>query len=408
MTIGYDIASGQAPTLQEDPRTVTSVDSTDIVSTMPYFGPGNTENESLLRPIVWCRQTEDKIIDEKEVGKDRELYEPVINPFAYIISSVGIGSTTIYVNSVRPFFDPKNENDTSLAFQNKVKFISQDSKISAAATAIVSIAGTISSIAISTGGLGYSDTPSISIGSTLQSIGLGTTATATVTISVGGTVSDINITNAGTGYTNTNPPVVLISPPPVVDEENNVESYSGDFGVIVGFGTTTISSQTQLILDLFIPTNSYMRDNDIVGTAVTISGISTGDYFVVSNTNIGSAVTSIDSSGSIVGVGTSFIDNVYYVDDHEIIIAPTGIASDGVGIGTSHIKRVFVRVSDNFAYSGISTSGYFGEYSWGKIILTARSGINSYTSYTNDGVTGITTSMRVQRFESLKFKNYLN
>ena len=151
-----------------------------------------------------------------------------------------------------------------------------------------------------------------------------------------------------------------------------------------------------------------MRDNDIVGTAVTISGISTGDYFVVSNTNIGSAVTSIDSSGSIVGVGTSFIDNVYYVDDHEIIIAPTGIASDGVGIGTSHIKRVFVRVSDNFAYSGISTSGYFGEYSWGKIILTARSGINSYTSYTNDGVTGITTSMRVQRFESLKFKNYLN
>ena len=408
LTIGYDISSGQAPTLQEDPRTVTSVDSTDIVSTMPYFGPGNTENESLLRPIVWCRQTEDKIIDEKEVGKDRELYEPVINPFAYIISSVGIGSTTIYVNSVRPFFDPKNENDTSLAFQNKVKFISQDSKISAAATAIVSIAGTISSIAISTGGLGYSDTPSISIGSTLQSIGLGTTATATVTISVGGTVSDINITNAGTGYTNTNPPVVLISPPPVVDEENNVESYSGDFGVIVGFGTTTISSQTQLILDLFIPTNSYMRDNDIVGTAVTISGISTGDYFVVSNTNIGSAVTSIDSSGSIVGVGTSFIDNVYYVDDHEIIIAPTGIASDGVGIGTSHIKRVFVRVSDNFAYSGISTSGYFGEYSWGKIILTARSGINSYTSYTNDGVTGITTSMRVQRFESLKFKNYLN
>ena len=409
LTVGYDSDSGQTSVLQEDPRTVTSIDSTDITSTIPYFGPGNTEDESLLRPVVWCRQTEDKIIDEKEVGKDRELYEPVINPFAYIINSVGVGSTEIYVNSVRPFFNAQNENDTSLVFQNKVKFISQDEKISAAATAVVSTAGTISFIAISTGGLGYSTTPTVSIGGTLQSaVGLGTTATATAVISAGGTVSTINLANAGTGYTNTNPPVVLISPPTIVDEENNVTTYSGDFGVVVGFGTTTISSQPQLILDLFIPITSYMRDADVVGTAVTISGISTGDYFVISNSNIGSAVTSLSSSGSVVGVGTSFIDNVYYVDNHETILAPTGIASNGVGIGTSSVKRVFVRVTDNFTYSGVSTSGYFGEYSWGKILLDSRSGINSYTAYTSNGVSGITTSMIVQRFESLKFKNYLN
>jgi len=408
LTLGYDSDSGQTSVLQEDSRSVTSIDSTDIASTIPYFGPGNTEDESLLRPVTWCRQTEDKIINEKEVGKDRELYEPVIVPFAYIINSVGVGSTEIYVNSVRPFFNAQNENDTSLVFQNKVRFISQDAKISAAATAVVSIAGTISLVAISTGGLGYSTTPSVSIGGTLQSVGLGTTATATAIISVGGTVSGINITNAGTGYTNTNPPVVLISPPTIIDEENNVELYSGDFGVVVGFGTTTISSQPQLILDLFIPTNSYMRDANIVGAAVTISGISTGDYFIVSNSNIGSAVTSLSSSGSTVGIGTSFIDNVYYVDNHETILAPTGVASNGVGIGTSHVKRVFVRVSDNFAYTGVSTSGYFGEYSWGRILVASRSGINSYTAYTDNGVTGITTSMRVQRFESLKFKNYLN
>lgn len=408
LTIGYDRDSGQATTLQEDPRTVTSVDSTDIVSTMPYFGPGNTENESLLRPVVWCRQTEDKIINEKEIGKDRELYEPIINPFAYIINSVGIGSTDIYVNSVRPFFNPQNENDTSLDFQNKVRFISQDSKISAAASVVVSTAGTISLVAISTGGLGYSTAPSVSIGSTLQAIGLGTTATATAAISVGGTVSSITITNVGTGYTSTNPPVVLISPPTLIDEENLVDYYTGDYGVIVGFGTTSISSEPKLIFDLHIPLNSYMRDNDIVGTAVTISGISTGDYFIVSNTNIGSAVTSLSTSGDVVGIGTSYVDNVYYVDNHEIIVAPTGISSDGVGIGTTNVKRVFVRVSDNFNYSGISTHGYFGEYSWGKIVLVSRSGINSYTAYNFNGVTGITTSMRVQRLESLKFKNYLN
>ena len=408
LTIGYDSDSGQTSVLQEDPRTVTSVDSTDITSTIPYFGPGNTEDESLLRPVVWCRQTEDKIINEKEIGKDRELYESVINPFAYIINSVGVGSTEIYVNSVRPFFNPQNENDISLTFQNKVKFISQDEKISAAATAIVSAAGTISLVEISTGGLGYSTTPSVSIGGTLQSVGLGTTATAAAVISIGGTVSQINLVNAGTGYTTTNPPVVLISPPTFIDEENDVVSYNGDFGVIVGFGTTTISSQPQLIFDLYIPLNSYMRDSSVVGAAVTISGISTGDYFVVSNTNIGSAVTSLSSSGSIVGIGTSFVDNVYYVDNHETILAPTGIASGGVGIGTSIVKRVFVRVTDNFVYSGVSTSGYFGEYSWGKILVGSRTGINSYTAYTSNGISGITTSMIVQRFEPLRFKNYLN
>ena len=485
LTIGYDIDANQQPTLQEDPRTVTSVDSTDIVSTMPYFGPGNTDNESLLRPVVWCRQTEDRIINEKEIGKDRELYEPVINPFAYIISSVGIGSTNIYVDSIRPFFNPQNENDTSLTFQKKVKFVSQDEKVSAAATAIVSAAGTIQSVAISTGGVGYSTTPTVTIGNpntvtatataklsdsdttvsnvtvtnvgsgytiapivtfsspengttatgtavinsgsvtsiTITNAGVGYTlgaptvtiaeptrvqSTATATVSAGGTISAIAISIAGAGYTSSIIPKVLISPPPVIDEENGVETYSGDHGIIVGFGTTTISSQTQLRFDLYIPPSSFMRDVTVVGSAVTISGISTGDYFIVSNTNIGTALTALDSSGSIVGIGTSFLDNVYYVDNHQIIQSPTGIGSDGVGIGTTHVKRVFVRVSNNFAYSGILTSGYFGDYSWGKIVLSSRSGINSYTAHTSNGVIGITTSMRVQRFESLKFKNYLN
>ena len=87
--------------------------------------------------MILCRQTEDKIIDNKEVGKDRELYEPGINPGAYLIKSVGIGSTTIYVDNIRPFFDSKVEDATSLTFQNKVTLVSQDTKTGAAATAIV-------------------------------------------------------------------------------------------------------------------------------------------------------------------------------------------------------------------------------------------------------------------------------
>ena len=407
LSLGYDSSKGQQSYLQEDPRTVTSVNSTDLVETFPYFGPGNTEDETLERPIVWCRQTEDKIIDEKLVGKDRELYEPVIFPFAYITKSVGIGSTHIYVDRIRPLFNAQNENDTSLLFQNKIKFASQDEKVSAAATAIVSDTGTISSLILSTGGFGYSTAPIVSIGGTSQQVGAGITATASATIGVGGTVTTLNIINAGTGYTFAQPPVVLISPPSYEEEENIVSTYSGDSGIIVGFGTTTVGSgTTQFIFDLHIPYDSPLRDTSLVGTAQTISTINVNDYFIVTDSNVGIATTSIisldNSTGETAGVGTFHIDNVYVVESVEFVERTL------TGIGTTSLRRVFVNVQDSFSFgSGIATSPYFGSFSWGKIILPSRAGLTSYTAYTQGGVVGINTSMRVERFAALKFKNYL-
>lgn len=403
----HDIEVGQGKYLDEDARTVLSIKSTEVVETNPYFGPGNTEDENLLRPLIWCRQTEDKIINEKEIGKDRDLYEPYISPFAYIIKNVGIGSTTIYVDTLRPIFDSQNENDITLDFQNKVRFISQESKVSASATAIVSVAGTVSSIQILEGGSGYSSNPTVSIGNT---IGIGTTSLATASIT-SGVVTSITITQPGTGYIQANPPVVLISPPTLLDEENDVTSYSGDHGIIVGFGTTTISSQTQLILDVHIPTNSYLRDPALVGVAVTISSLSKGDYFIVYNSNVGTSSTTITSLNSVngtIGISTSFIDTVYEVSSSEIVYRPTGVNSGGVGIGTTHLRRVFVKINESFNYgSGIQTSNYFGSYSWGKIIFSSRAGVNSFTSYTQNGITGISTSMLVQRSSRLKSKNYI-
>ena len=407
LTIGYDPLKGQASYLQEEPRTVRDVTSTDLVKTTNYFGPGNTEDSTLLRPVVWCRQTEDKIIDDKRVAKDREWYEANINPVAYIIKSVGIGSTAIYVDNVRPFFNPQNEDaDANLDFQNKVGFVKQETKTAAAATAVVSGLGSISSIVISDGGVGYT-TAFVSIAST---VGVGTTTRAfgSVTIGTGGTITGVAITSPGVGYTNTNPPVVLISPPLSKSEENSVSSYSGDAGVIVGVGTTTNGAQAQLIFDLFIPYDSDLRDATVTGTAVTLSGISTNDYFMVYESNTGTAstsITSLDSSGSAtVGIGTSFIDNVYSIQSFEN--HPTSIA--GV---TTYVRRVYVNTQSLITYgSGISTSDYFGEFSWGKIMLSARTGINSYTAYTLNGIgtaaSGISTSTIVERTASLKSKNY--
>ena len=393
--------------LVEDARTVMRVDSTDLVTTNPYYGPGNSADESLERPVTWCRQTEDKIINELPIGKDREHYEPQIHPFAYITKTVGIGSTTIYVDSLRPLFDTQIEKEdvTQLTFQNKVTFIKQETLTGAAATAIVSAAGTISSIDITDGGVGYT-TAVVSIAST---VGVGTTTQArgSVTISGVGTVTGVAITNPGVGYTWTSVPSVLISHPTLTDEENSVGTYSGDQGNIVGFGTTTIASGTQLIFDLFIPFNSFMRDGNLTGTAVTVSGIGTDDYFVVSNSNMGTgstSITSIDVAGSTVGIGTSFVDNVYQVNSTEEV-------ERVIGGGTTTIRRVFVKVDGNGPHglsttSGISTSDYMGTYSWGRIDLTARAGLNSYTAYTQSGITGITTSLIVQRTNPLRYKGY--
>ena len=401
----------------EEVRSVNFVSGTDVAETNPYRGPGNVQNTALLRPVVWCRQIEDKIINEKEVGKNRELYEPVVNPTAHIIKTVGVGATQIFVDTLRPLFNIRNEitDKVNLTFQNKVKFIPQDDKVSAAGTAIVSTAGTITSVAISTGGVGYSDAL-VSFGST-NGVGIGTTTTAlgTVTIGAAGTITGVAITNPGLGYTQTNPPLVLFSPPTRGVEENEVNSYNGDNGVIVGFGTTSVGiGTTQFIFDLHIPLDSFLRNvgynTDIVAIAVTASSLSSGDYFMVFNSNVGSSstsITSLDTSGNTVGIGTSNIDNIYFVQSAETVYRPTGVNSEGVGIGTSHITRVFVNVNNNFPYgSGIQTSNSFGEFSWGRIDLKSRSKVTSYNAFTTGGIGGISTSTFVQRSKSLRFKDY--
>ncbi len=417
--------------LTEKVRVPLSLESTDRVSTPPYYGPGNVADPNLERPIAWCRQMEDKIINEKGVGKSREIYEPVINPYSPIIKSVGIGSTVIYVENVRPYFDPYDEVDdpspsaTAHDFQKKVKFISQEVRSGAAGTAVVSGLGTISSVAISTGGIGYS-TAIVSFGST--SIGDNTTGVVTTStraygtpvISAAGTITGIAITSVGAGYTSSNPPSVLISPPVWSEEENTVGSYTGDSGIIVGFGTTTVGVATgyQLIFDMHIPLDSQLRDANIAGTAVTISGISTGDYFVVNDSNVGVADTSIGSlaaDGAVIGIGTQFVNNVYEVNNFEIVQSPTGVASDGVGIGTTHMSRVFVKIAEHldwngqwpsFSGVGIQTGNYFGSYSWGKITFPSRSEENAYDAYTLGGTGGISTSPVVRRSRSLKYKLY--
>jgi hypothetical protein len=398
LTIGYDPSLGQSPTLQEEARTVTSINSTDLVNTNPYFGPGNTQDENLERPVKWCRQTEDKIINEQEVAKDRILYNAVINPTSYLIQPVGVGSTIVYVDNIRPFFNQTNESSTSLEFQNRVTFIPQEPKVGASATAIVSVSGTITSIQVSDGGVGYTTSPVVVI---QNSVGFGTTATAEAFIS-SGIVTSINISNPGTGYTFTNPPIVLVEPPSFETEINDVNNYEGDSGYVVGISTGSVGvASTAIIFDLYISNNSFLKDSSITGVT-TISGIQTGYYFVVHNSNIGNTTTSLDFNGSIVGVGTTFIDNIYQVSS--VSIAQTSV----IGVGLTYVAKVVVSVQDYSGLSGISTNNFFGEYSWGRVSIDNRSKNVSYNSYTLNGVVGLTTGTILKRTNPLRFSNYIS
>ena len=382
----------------QEKRLVTQILSSDTVETNPYGGFEIDGNPSNQRTVEWCKQTTDKIIDGQIVSKSRILNEALINPTTNLIQSVGVGSTVVYVESVRTFFDSNKENQTTNNIQTIV-LTSQDSIVGASATAIVSIAGTISSLIIDNGGVGYTTAPSVTIA---NPVGYGTTARATATsiVSVGGTVSSISVISSGTGYTNTNPPEVLIEIPQSTYEINLSNSYEGDFGIVVGVNTTTVGiASTALVFDFYIPTDSYLRDSTITGVT-TISGIQTGYYFIIQNSNIGNGVTSLYSDGSTLGIGTQFLDNVYEVSS--VSIAQTSVP----GIALTYVARVITSVSDYNALSGIGYSSFFGDYSWGKINLGERSNPQTFNAYLENGVVGLTTSGSVSRVHPLKYLNY--
>ena len=383
----------------EDERLVTTIVSSDTVETNPYNGGGIDSNPSNQRTVEWCKQTTDKVINGQIVSKSRILNEALINPTTNIIQSVGIGSTIVFVDSIKTFFDSKKENQTTTNKQ-KIVLVAQDNIVGASATAVVSAAGTISSIIINNGGVGYSTAPMVTIG---NPIGFGTTvrANASSIISVGGTVSLISVTSPGFGYTSTNPPQVLIEIPEVVYEVNTSLSYEGDFGIIVGISTVSVGvASTGVVFDFYIPQNSFLRDTSIVSAATTVSGIQTGYYFVINNSNIGNGVTSVYQNGSILGIGTQFLDNVYEVAS--VSIAQTSVP----GIALTYVTRVTTSISNYNSLSGIGYSSFFGNFSWGKILLGNRTDPKSFNAYTKNGSTGIVTSSILNRVAPLKYVNY--
>ena len=312
LTIKSDFKS-----LSQKSRIIELISSIDTADTNKYSDFGISEDENLLRPVTWCKQTEDLYIFGKEVTKDRKIYNPYINPVSYLIKNLNDNDTEIFVDSAKLFFDYSKENISS----DKLNIIE-----------IIS-----------------------------------------------------NSENVGE-YENI----------------SNVQNIEGDFGLIVGIGSTSIVgvSDTCLTFDLFIPQDSFLRDtqlNDGISTE-GISGIQTGYRFVVSGTNDGSPNLSFDNDGNEISVGTRFLDNIYECFDFSID------SVDIIGIGVTNVTRVITQVN---SYDGISGFGtFYGKYSWGRITVPFRSSPKSF-DINFPATLGISTNPIIRRKNSLKTNLYL-
>jgi len=374
-------------------RIVSEILTVDSVFTTQYFGPGITSDVSVVRTVEWCKQKDDFYLDSNLVSKSRDELNSNIFPVTTLINSVGIASTSIFVQSVRPLFNYSPEM-LVMAKQN-IKIISQNDRRSAIATAVVSAAGTISSIVIEDGGVGFSTTPTVTVSTPTS----GTVAIATAAISGLGTVSLVSVTSPGSGYTSINPPRVLIEFDTFKTETILNVSYQGDEGVISGVGTTSISGiTTGITFDFYIPKDSVFRNSNEVGTAQTVSGIQTGYYFVVSESVIGSGLTSIDMSNTTLGIGSTYINNVYQAHKVE------KITGDAVGVGTtSELVRVTTSVTSFNNLTGLGNSAFFGRFSWGRIHNFNRgpNPTNFDVDLTN-GITGLSTAPLIVRLNSIR------
>ena len=128
----------------------------------------------------------------------------------------------------------------------------------------------------------------------------------------------------------------------------------------------------------------YLRADSFSGT-----GLTTGYPIYINNTSVGAGVTSIDSSNSaIVGIGSTFLDNIYYVHS----ITPSG--SDAV---------VISNINSNTSVVGIATTGTIsnpvGKFSWGRL-----SGFVG-GSNVSIGVSGKTVDVGLSTFPSIQRRN---
>ena len=387
-------------TSQEAERTINALLGAKLVETDIYTGRGIDENNN--KPVRWTKQKVDIILNGKKIDKSREILEPQIYPTSKIIGdfteSSGVGNLNgIFVDDAEVFFYEKGDHlsssnpdesdgDYNLAF-NSVDALVTSGLIpnGASMTANVSGSGTISSLTITDSGSGYTGTATITISSP---VGVGTTATATATIS-NGAITGTTITNPGLGYSALTPPQVLVELPTFETEKvTSIDNVEGFTGIITGITTTTGTGGHPLALKFF-----FRADKAANGLLV--------NYPVfIKDTTVGNGITSVDSQDtSVIGIGTTFVDNIYKVHDISTL-GENGEITCNVHTNSSS-SILGIAQTGNFDGSNPGIATHLGRISWGRLYNATRS-----DSPISIGVTGLTVNTGLTTFPTIQRKNY--
>ena len=357
--------------LSQKPRTIYNITTSDKVETNLYTGLGIS---TAPKPISWTKQKRDKIISGVDVSKARDSIEPLVYPTARIISDLSTTGNRLFLDNGRIF---DYEVGSPINIDGLIVNTSGD-PVAAAITATVSAAGTISALTIGSGGSGYTgSTVDVKISApSAIGVGIGTTASATLSVVNGVLSGTANITNPGLGYTHSIPPQVITALPSVsLENITNAGVATGFSGIITGIQTSTGISGNPLALEFFI-------------THPSISALSANDIILISDTVTGSGVTSIDGHDlSTVGIGTTFLNNVFKIDAFSSIPGNAGIVTCNILSTTSVV--------------GIATTGSLtnpcGTLSFGKI-----SGFSRSSSPISIGVTGLNIDVGLSTFPILQ------
>ena len=368
-------------TTTQEQRTIYAISASDEVETNLYTELGVDERN--FKPLSWTKQKVDKKISGEIVFKTRDSIESQVYPTAKIIDDITTTNNELYVDNAK-FFNYEEDFSSLVIGSVGGLIVGSTNPVAAGFTAVVSAAGTISSVSITNGGSGYvGSTTSISISAPHAiGVGVGTTALATATIT-NGVITSTTVTNPGFGYTFTAVPQVLAALPNAVKEDiDTITSVEGFDGSIVGIAVTDgighpLALKFTLNADLTNNPNSVLTDLK-VGYPVYIFG-----------TQVGHGVTSVVSDNStIVATGTTCVDNIYHINAF----------NSGVGIITCNIMTG-VNTTGIDTSVGLGTA--IGSFSWGRL-----SGFTRGENPISIGVTGLTIDSGLTTYPSIQRRDF--
>jgi len=379
-------------TVNQNPRTIFNLTSSDKIETNLYSDQGIDSSNDHYRPLGWTKQKIDQRINGENVYKTRDSIESEVYPTAKVIGDFSTTDIEIFVDDAQ-FFNYEENTSPMIIDTVDALIVNGKDPVSAAITATVSASGQVTNISINNGGSGYSGSvitlkiaAPLTVGISTQlpmgvGIGIGSTATATALVVNGSVIPPVTITNPGLGYSiGMEPQVIAGTPDPTYEKITGISNVGGCAGIITGISIAsgTLGNPLAIVFDLNIKSPN------------TFSGLSTGNPIFIYDTITGSGVISIDSSNSaVVGVGTTFLDNIYKI--HSI----TSIGSTNASIKCN--------VRSTTSVIGITTIGTnpVGKFSWGKM-----SGFTRSSSPISIAVTGRTVDVGLTTFATIQRRGY--